>query len=75
MAVSAKRVQKPELVAVDTQIEHSKKKAKNAATMAERVQNDEERQSGSLNTLQRGADDVAQQMEDARGMCVTLESI
>ena len=46
---------------------HSVKKGNNASALAERVQKDEERQSGSLNTLEQGAGDVRQRMQEAAG--------
>jgi len=59
--------QKPELVAVDTQIAHSVKKTKIASALAERVQRDEERQTESLSTLEQGAGDIRRRMQEAGG--------
>ncbi|ORY27190.1 hypothetical protein BCR39DRAFT_538898 [Naematelia encephala] len=56
---------KPELVAVETQIEHSAKKARNAAHLLERVQKDEERQAESVKTLAKGKADIEKRMQEA----------
>ncbi|OCF71781.1 cohesin complex subunit psm1 [Kwoniella mangroviensis CBS 8886] len=56
---------KPELLAIETQIAHSEKKIRNATLLAERVQKDEQRQSEALATLEQGAQDVQQRMEEA----------
>ncbi|WVF72212.1 hypothetical protein IAT40_007024 [Kwoniella sp. CBS 6097] len=56
---------KPELVAVETQIAHSEKKIRNANLLIDRVQKDEERQAESLETLEKGAEDIATRMEEA----------
>ncbi|KAK8869753.1 hypothetical protein IAR55_000321 [Kwoniella newhampshirensis] len=56
---------KPELVAVETQITHSEKKARNATTLAERVQKDEQRQAESLRNLEQGAGLITERMVEA----------
>lgn len=58
--------QKPELVAIDTQIAHSEKKAKNNATIFERVEKDRQRQSESLATLETGAALIKTRMDEAK---------
>lgn len=57
---------RPELVAVETQILHSEKKAKNAASLHERVEKDHSRQAGSLATLKAGAAELKKQMDKAK---------
>ncbi|WWD15974.1 hypothetical protein CI109_100398 [Kwoniella shandongensis] len=56
---------KPDLVAIETQIAHSEKKASNASTLVERVTKDEQRQAESLRNLEQGAEQVTQRMEEA----------
>lgn len=56
---------KPELVAVETQIAHAEKKAKNAADLAERVEKDEKRQTETLKELEKGQADIKRAMDDA----------
>ncbi|ODN84648.1 hypothetical protein L202_00553 [Cryptococcus amylolentus CBS 6039] len=56
---------KPELVALETQIAHSDKKATNATNLQERVKKDEERQADSLKTLEKGLEQITKRMEEA----------
>lgn len=59
--------QKPEIVALEAQIAHAEKKAKNAATLVDRVRKDEERQAESYKTLEQGAEAIKQRMDEAIG--------
>ena len=60
-------MQKPDLVTVETQIAHAEKKAKNATALFERVEKDKERHEETLATLDSGAQDIKERMEEARG--------
>lgn len=60
---------KPELLTVDTQIAHSKTKMKRTAALMERVEADEARQAGNLQSLERGAADIKRNMEEAGSEC------
>ncbi|WWC61082.1 uncharacterized protein I303_103660 [Kwoniella dejecticola CBS 10117] len=64
-AEKAYEEKKPELLEVETQIAHSEKKVRNANLLAERVQKDVQRQAEALETLEAGAEDVRQRMEEA----------
>lgn len=57
----------PDLVKVETEIEHSERKAKSHAALVERVQTDQKRQADSVATLKAGGAAIRQKMEEARG--------
>lgn len=59
------RGQKPELVTVDTQIDHSKAKTRRTAALITRVEADEARQAETLESLEMGAADIQRSMDDA----------
>jgi structural maintenance of chromosome 1 len=56
-------------LAVETQIEHSEKRAANARAIKEKVAKDEQRQSESLASLERGAEEITARMTEAAGRC------
>ncbi|ORX39922.1 putative cohesin complex subunit and chromosome segregation protein [Kockovaella imperatae] len=56
---------KPELVAVDAQIEHSTKKMTEAQKIADRVAQDRERQQQGLEELRKGQRDIEDRMKEA----------
>lgn len=59
--------QKPEIVAIDTQIAHSEKRVADMTKTVERVKKDEERQAESLASLEEGAAAINERMEEAAG--------
>ncbi|OWZ56956.1 cohesin complex subunit psm1 [Cryptococcus neoformans 125.91] len=56
---------KPELVAIDTQIAHSEKRASGAAAQEEKVKKDEKRQADTVKELQKGLEHITKNMEEA----------
>jgi structural maintenance of chromosome 1 len=67
MTISVLTRQKPEIVAVDTQIAHSEKRVADMIRTVERVKKDEERQAESLASLEEGAAAITARMEEAAG--------
>lgn len=57
--------QKPDLLAVDTKIEHSRKKASDSSKLVDRIERDEKRQADDLAGLEKGAKDIERSMRDA----------
>ncbi|KLT43612.1 RecF/RecN/SMC protein [Cutaneotrichosporon oleaginosum] len=65
-AVKALDDKKPELVKVETEIEHSEKKVKSTALLVERVEKDQKRQAESVAALKAGGAEIRRKMEEAR---------
>ncbi|BEJ14460.1 hypothetical protein CspHIS471_0402270 [Cutaneotrichosporon sp. HIS471] len=65
-AVKALDDKKPELVKVETEIEHSERKAKSTITLVERVQKDQKRQADSVAVLKAGGAEIQKKMDEAR---------
>ncbi|KIR38118.1 cohesin complex subunit psm1 [Cryptococcus deuterogattii 99/473] len=56
---------KPDLVAIDTQIAHSEKRASGAAAQEEKVKRDEKRQADTVKELEKGLEQITKNMEEA----------
>ncbi|WVQ89045.1 hypothetical protein IAS59_002792 [Cryptococcus gattii] len=56
---------KPDLVAIDTQIAHSEKRASGAAAQEEKVKKDEKRQADTVKELEKGLEQITKNMEEA----------
>ncbi|KAL0250387.1 hypothetical protein I308_102560 [Cryptococcus tetragattii IND107] len=56
---------KPDLVAIDTQIAHSEKRASGAAAQEEKVKKDEKRQADTVKELEKGLEQITRNMAEA----------